>query len=103
MKQDTGDLGQRDGNSQGITPDSHQIAEELRRIVSEIAGIEPRKIRLSSRLREGVGVDSFTALEILVAIENRFGIRVSEEKVRDMALFSDLVRFIQHNSVKIKK
>jgi len=47
-------------------------------------------------MQEDLGIDSFTAVEILVAIEKRYGIKILESEVNDIVTFHDLVHFISH-------
>jgi acyl carrier protein len=51
------------------------------RVLAEVASmrgllVEPERLRLEHRLREDLGLESITLIELIVAIEDAFDIRV---------------------------
>jgi acyl carrier protein len=76
-------------------------ADALKRLIVEslnLQGVAPESIGDDDPLFEGgLGLDSIDALEIVVAIEKRFGVKVRSEDVRpaSMATVSELVRFVE--------
>jgi len=71
-----------------------QIAKELQTVLVDIGRCRLKQIRMSVNLREDLGIDSFTGLEILVAIEKRYGFRVSERELNRLVTFEDIVDFV---------
>ena len=71
-----------------------QIVKELQALLVEIGCCRLNQIRMSVNLREDLGIDSFTGLEILVAIEKRYGFRVSEREFNQIVTFEDIVGFV---------
>lgn len=70
------------------------LAKELEGLLVEIGGCRPRHIRPSARLHEDLGIDSFTGIEILVAIENRYGLKITEAEAGRVVTFSDMVELL---------
>ena len=70
-------------------------AEELRCLIAEISRCRPTRIKPSARLREDLGIDSFTGTEILVALEQRYGFKITEAEVNRVITFQDLVKLIE--------
>ena len=58
-------------------------------------GIEPFRIRESSRLAEDLGADSLDAVEIFMSCEERFDIEIPNHAATRLATVGDAVRFIE--------
>ena len=57
------------------------IEHEIKRIVAEIIEVDVDALDCDAHFQEELGVDSLLGLEILAAIEQRFGIEVPEEEL----------------------
>jgi acyl carrier protein len=57
------------------------IENELRDIVAQVVEADREKITLDADFIEDLGMDSMMALEIMAAIEKKYKIRISEEKL----------------------
>ena len=68
------------------------ITEELKGIVAEIIGRKPDEIDLNAKFIGDLGMDSFMSIEMIVAIEARYGIEISEES---FSMFTTLGRVIE--------
>jgi phthiocerol/phenolphthiocerol synthesis type-I polyketide synthase C len=64
----------------------HEIIEAM----AELARIEPGSVDLETNLYD-LGIDSLSSLEILVALEKRYGVRVSEESLADTSNVAEIV------------
>lgn len=72
-------------------PQGSDVATELTRELSRISGIPSADITPDSHLYTDVGLDSLAAMELLIQLEHRFGISLSEERVASLVRFGDLV------------
>ena len=66
----------------------------LKEIVEEVAGVSASQIELDKNFTEDLDVDSLSMVEVVVAAEERFGIKIPDEKVTDLATVGDAVNFI---------
>jgi acyl carrier protein len=66
----------------------------LKEIVEEVAGIPAASIELNKNFTDDLEVDSLSMVEVVVAAEERFGIKIPDEKVTDLATVGDAVNFI---------
>lgn len=64
--------------------DEQQLEIEIRSIIAEIIEREPDEISPDAKFYEDLGVDSMMALEILAAIEKKYKIAISEEKLAEL-------------------
>lgn len=55
------------------------------------------KIKPESRLIEDLGADSLDMIEMLMALEENFGISVPDEKAADLKTVADIAAFIDES------
>ncbi|MDA3018147.1 MAG: acyl carrier protein [Actinomycetota bacterium] len=66
----------------------------LKEIVEEVAGVSASQIELDKNFTEDLDVDSLSMVEVVVAAEERFGIKIPDDAVTDLATVGDAVNFI---------
>lgn len=69
------------------------LFEDLAEIVCLQLGVE--RARASDRLQEDLGADSADLLNLVVAVEDRFAIAISEEDVAGLSTVEDLYRLAE--------
>lgn len=73
------------------------IFEKVRKILSEQLGVDDDSIQEDSLLAEDLGADSLDAIDIVMSVEDEFGLEVPDEVVESMSTVSDIVKFIEDN------
>ena len=71
-----------------------EIVKEL--IVKEMA-IDEEKITIDAEFESDLGADSLDAIELIMALEERFNIEISEEAGLELKSISDIVDYIEKN------
>jgi acyl carrier protein len=66
----------------------------LKEIVEEVAGVSASQIELDKNFTEDLDVDSLSMVEVVVAAEERFGVKIPDDAVTDLATVGDAVNFI---------
>ncbi|MFC5216371.1 acyl carrier protein [Streptomyces coerulescens] len=61
--------------------------EELRELVADALDVELEELTDDAHYVETLGVDSLMGLEILVQLEKRFGVKISEEEFGQITNF----------------
>jgi acyl carrier protein len=74
--------------------DSH-IRETIRQSVNRITGIAPAQILDSSNYRQDLGLDSLSALEVVVDVEYAYKIKVAEERIQSIQTVQDTIAVVQ--------
>lgn len=72
----------------------HAFHAELVALVAEVTGLTPGKIHLRDRIAEDLGLDSFTAMELLVLIEQKYKIKISESDLMKNKTLGDWAKLI---------
>ncbi len=73
------------------------ILEKLKTIVSEQLEIDAESITADTRLNEDLNADSLDVVEILMALEDEFGVEIPDEETEKMKTIGDVVDYIQNN------
>ena len=74
------------------------VLEGLKEIVVEVAGIEADQIGMEKKFTDDLDVDSLSMVEVVVAAEEKFGVKIPDEEVTNMATVGDAVNFIVNAS-----
>ena len=75
--------------------DSKQLEAEIRELIAQILEKDPSAIKPDTRFVEGLGMDSMMALEILVAIEKKYQIKIPEDKLAKIITVNDVLEFLK--------
>ena len=73
------------------------IFERLREIIAEQLDIEPDSITLDSSLHNDLEADSLDAVDIIMTIEDEYGIEVADEDAEKFVTVADIVKYIEDN------
>ncbi|MDE5566501.1 MAG: acyl carrier protein [Anaeroplasmataceae bacterium] len=71
------------------------IFEKVQEIIVKEMKISPEKVTLEASLKDYLGADSLDAVEIVMDIEDEFGIQIDDTKAESIATVSDLVSYIE--------
>jgi acyl carrier protein len=69
--------------------------EELRRFVADVLDVDAEMVTDDAHFVAELGADSLKALEVLVALERRYQITISEDEVRDMTMFAEVREMVE--------
>ena len=73
--------------------DYQTIIQELATILANKTKIRPENLRPDLHLEES-GLDSFARIELVLAIEERFGFELSDSEAANLSTVDDLVNVI---------
>lgn len=73
------------------------VFEKVVQILADQLSVDPDKITMNSMLEEDLDADSLDAIDIVMSIEDEFGIEVPDEAIADMKSVGDIVNFIESN------
>jgi acyl carrier protein len=68
-----------------------QVLADLAEVVSKTVGIEPERVTADTRLDEDLGIDSMTLVDVVVAIEDRFGLVIADDEWSRFQTVGDIV------------
>lgn len=69
--------------------------EKIRAALAEQLGIEEKEIKMESRLVEDLNADSLDLVQLLMLMENEYGITFSDEEIVKIKTIEDIVKFME--------
>lgn len=70
----------------------------LKQIIEEVAGIPAATVEMDKNFTDDLDVDSLSMVEVVVAAEERFGVKIPDDSVTDLVTVGDAVNFIVNAS-----
>ena len=72
--------------------------EKMREIIAETLNCDLKKVTREARLAEDLGADSLAAVELSMALEEEFGVTISDEDLPNMKTVADLAGYINKHA-----
>jgi acyl carrier protein len=72
------------------------ITAGLAEVLQEVAGTPADKVVADAKFDADLDVDSLTMVEVVVACEERFGIRIPDEALEQMTTVGEAVDYIKN-------
>lgn len=73
--------------------------EVIKEVLSEQLGVEA-DIKLDSKLREDLNIDSLLAVQLSVLLENKYDIDITEEELGKLVTIKDVIDLLETKGVK---
>jgi acyl carrier protein len=77
---------------------SAEVFEKVKKIVVEQLGVEADDVKPEASFANDLGADSLDTVELVMALEEEFGIEIPDEAAEGIATVQDAVNFIKDKS-----
>lgn len=77
--------------------DQGTIDERLKRIISEQLGVEESQVVPGASFEEDLNADSLDLVELIMSLEEEFGIEISEEDAERIRTVGDAQEYIREH------
>jgi acyl carrier protein len=74
---------------------TEEIRADLAEIVNEVAGIPADDVQLDKSFVDDLDVDSLSMVEVVVAAEEKFDVKIPDDEVKNLKTVGDAVAFIE--------
>ncbi|HEX5016149.1 MAG TPA: acyl carrier protein [Actinomycetes bacterium] len=74
--------------------DQQEILSGLAEIVNEVAGVPADNVQLDKAFTDDLDIDSLSMVEVVVAAEEKFGVKIPDDDVKDLRTVGDAVNYI---------
>ena len=71
------------------------VFEKIREMLAEQLEINPNEITMQTDILGDLGADSLDLVELIMGIENEYGIVITDEAVHNFKTIGDVVEFIE--------
>jgi acyl carrier protein len=75
-----------------------EILSGLAEIIDEIAGVPADEVTPDKNFVDDLDIDSLSMVEIAVAAQDKFGVEIPDEQLKDLKTVQDVVNFVSKNS-----
>ncbi|NNG40551.1 acyl carrier protein [Flexivirga sp. ID2601S] len=72
-----------------------EILEGLAEIVNEETGVDAADVQLDKSFTEDLDIDSLSMMTIVVNAEEKFGVRIPDDDVKNLSTVGDAVKYIK--------
>ena len=74
--------------------------KELQQLASEILGVDTADVQLDKSFAKDLAADSLDLVELIAAVEDKYDVELSEERLESMKKISDLWTFLEEENSK---
>jgi acyl carrier protein len=74
------------------------ILAELAAILNEVADVKPEDVTLEKSFVDDLDVDSLSMVEVAMAVEEKFGASIPDDKLSELKTVGDAVTYIEQNA-----
>ena len=74
------------------------VFERIREIICDQLDLEEDKVTMESDIMEHFEADSLDVVDLVMSIEDEFGLEVPDDQIENFRTVGDVVRYIEENS-----
>ncbi len=82
-------------NNKAFNTNDTNLFETIRAVIAEQLNIDASQVTPEAKFVKDLGVDSLDILELIMALEERFGIEISDEQAEKIVNVGDVMRYIE--------
>jgi acyl carrier protein len=71
-----------------------EVLAGLAEIVEEVAGVPAGDVQMDKSFTDDLDVDSLSMVEVVVAAEEKFGVSIPDDDVKNLVTVADAVNYI---------
>jgi len=73
------------------------IFDDVKEVVVEQLNVNPDEVKMESKFVEDLGADSLDVVELVMALEEKFGIEIPDDQAEKIQTVGDAVKYIEEN------
>lgn len=76
------------------------MLEKLKEIIAEQLSVDESEIELATSFKDDLGADSLDLYELVMALEEEYGVEIPADDVANMATVEDVVKYLKDNGIE---
>ncbi|HAO79220.1 MAG TPA: acyl carrier protein [Verrucomicrobia subdivision 3 bacterium] len=73
------------------------IEQRVKDIIVEQLGVKPDQVTPAAKFIEDLGADSLDTVELVMALEEEFGIEVPDEQAEKLQSVGDVIKYVEES------
>ncbi|HEY7403171.1 MAG TPA: acyl carrier protein [Candidatus Angelobacter sp.] len=79
------------------------VEEKVKQIIVDQLGVEAEDVTPAASFVDDLGADSLDRVELVMALEETFGVEIPDEDAEKISTVQDAVDYIQKNAKSVKQ
>lgn len=75
-----------------------EVLERVTKIIVDRLGVEESEVTLESSFKDDLGADSLDVVELVMELEDEFGMEISDDDAEKISTVGDAVNYIKSQS-----
>jgi len=71
-----------------------EVFEQIKEIIVDLLGVDESQVTMDARFREDLEADSLDLVELIMALEDKFGAEISDEDAQSITTVGEAVQYI---------
>ncbi len=80
-----------------------EVGQKVKAIIAEQLGVKIEEVTDSASFVDDLGADSLDTVELVMALEEEFGIEIPDEDAEKMTNVGEAVRYVEEKATKSSK
>ena len=76
------------------------MLEKMREIIAEQLNCDGETIGLDTSFKDDLGADSLDLFELVMALEEEYGLEIPEEELSDVETVGDIIEYLKNKGVE---
>jgi acyl carrier protein len=76
------------------------VEEKIKSIIAEQLGVKSEEVTPQASFIDDLGADSLDTVELIMALEEEFGVEIPDEDAEKMTTVGDAIKYIEEKSVE---
>ena len=72
-----------------------EIFDKLKELVVDQLGVEEDEVTMEASMQDDLGVDSLDLVDLVMSVEEEFGVKVADEDLENIKTVGDIVNYIE--------
>lgn len=74
------------------------VQDKVKSIIAEQLGVKPEEVKPEASFIDDLGADSLDTVELVMALEEEFGIEIPDEDAEKITTVGDAIKYIENKS-----
>ena len=72
-----------------------EIFDKLKELVVDQLGVEEDEVTMEASMQDDLGADSLDLVDLVMSVEEEFGVKVADEDLENIKTVGDIVNYIE--------